>query len=84
MLFGCLIQDVEISEDTIKKYKDRAIIKVENTIEAIQKMAIYKRNLYDIPVVAITGSVGKTSTKDIVASVVNTGYKTLKTTRQLE
>ena len=35
--------------------------------------------MYDIPVIAITGSVGKTSTKDIVASVVSNKYKTLKT-----
>lgn len=43
------------------------------------QIAAYKRSLYHIPVIAITGSVGKTSTKDIVANVVKQKYKTLKT-----
>jgi len=63
----------------INKYKDKTIIKVDNTIECLQLLAKYKRSLYDIPVIAITGSVGKTSTKDIVYEVVNKKYKTLKT-----
>ena len=61
------------------EYGDSAIILVDNTIEAIQKLAKYKRSLYDIPVIAVTGSVGKTSVKDIVSHVVSTKYKTLCT-----
>src|SRR5699024_9444741 len=45
----------------------------------LQKIAKYKRDLYNIPVVAITGSVGKTSTKDLVASVLSKKYRVLKT-----
>ena len=60
-------------------YKDKTIILVEDTIKALQQIAEYKRNLYDIPVIAVTGSVGKTSTKDIVASVMSQKYKVLKT-----
>ena len=45
----------------LQKYTDKVIIKVENVLESMQKIAEYKRNLYSIPVVAITGSVGKTS-----------------------
>ena len=52
---------------------------MKDTLEALYKIAKYKRGLYDIPVVAVTGSVGKTSTKDVIASVVGTKYKTLKT-----
>ena len=55
------------------------IIKVEDTLKALQDIARYKRMQYDIPVVAVTGSVGKTSTKDLIASVVSEEYKTLKT-----
>lgn len=75
----CIIQPVEISNEIKNKYNDRAIIVVEDTIKALQEIAKFKRNLYDIPVVAITGSVGKTSTKDIIASVVSTKYNVLKT-----
>lgn len=67
-----------LSKD-VESYKDVNIIKVEDTTKALQDIAKYKRSLYDIPVVAVTGSVGKTSTKDLIASVVSQGYNTLKT-----
>ena len=75
----CILQEVEINEETKNKYSDRTIILVDDTLKALQKIAKYKRSLYNIPVVAVTGSVGKTSTKDIIASVISTKYKTLKT-----
>ena len=55
------------------------IIVVDDTLKCIQKLAKYKRSLMDIPVVAITGSVGKTSTKDMIASVISTKYSVHKT-----
>ena len=67
-----------VSED-VEKYKDSTIIKVDDTLKAMQDIATFKRSLYDIPVVAVTGSVGKTSTKDLIASVVSQKYNTLKT-----
>lgn len=76
---GCIIQDVEITEEDKEKYKGKFIIKVEDTLKALQQIAEYKRSFYDIPVIAVTGSVGKTSTKDMVASVVSQKYNTLKT-----
>ena len=76
---GCIIQEIEIGETEKQKYKNKTIIKVEDTTKALQQIASYKRSKYNIPVIAITGSVGKTSTKDIVANVVNQKYKTLKT-----
>ena len=68
----CILQKVEINEETKNKYSDRTIILVDDTLKALQKIAKYKRSLYNIPVVAVTGSVGKTSTKDIIASVIET------------
>ncbi len=76
---ACLLQGVEIPNEISQKYPDKAIIIVENTILALQQIAQYKRNMYQIPVVAITGSVGKTSTKDMVANVLSQKYKVLKT-----
>lgn len=75
----CILQNIEIEDEIKKVYNDRAIIIVDDTLEALQKIAKYKRSKYNIPVVAITGSVGKTSTKDIIASVINTKYNVLKT-----
>lgn len=76
---GAILQDIEINEEQKEKYKDKFIIIVKNTIVAMQQIAEYKRKLYNIPVITITGSVGKTSTKDIVANVINQEYNTLKT-----
>ena len=72
----CIIDDDKYLD--IDKYKDKTIIKVDNSIKCLQELAKYKRSLYNIPVIAITGSVGKTSTKDIIYEVVNKKYKTLK------
>ena len=74
-----IVQDIEFSNEDLKDFDNKTIIKVEDTMQALYKMAEYKRKINNIPVVAITGSVGKTSTKDMVASVVSQKYKTLKT-----
>ena len=59
---------------------EKNIIVVKNTQEALEQIATAKRNLYkDLIVVGVTGSVGKTSTKDIIANVLQQKYKTLKT-----
>lgn len=76
---ACILQGIIIPDNIKERYADRTIVVVEDTIRALQKLAIYKRSMYDIPVVAITGSVGKTSTKDIVASVMSKEYNVLKT-----
>ena len=76
---ACILQGVEISKEVIKKYPNATIVLVENTVKALQQLASYKRSLYNIPIVAITGSVGKTSTKDMIASVLSQKYKVLKT-----
>lgn len=75
----CIVDKLCKTEEEIKKYVKKTIILVENTVKALQELAKYKRNLYDIPVVAVTGSVGKTSTKDAIASVMKQKYNVLKT-----
>ena len=74
-----IIQDIEFSNEELKEFENKIIIKVEDTMQALYKIASYKREINNIPVVAITGSVGKTSTKDMISSVVSQKYKTLKT-----
>ena len=76
---ACILQGVEVNQEILAKYPNSTIVLVENVVKAMQQLASYKRNLYHIPVVAITGSVGKTSTKDMVASVLSQKYKVLKT-----
>ncbi len=55
------------------------VILVEDTVESLQKLAIAYRNALNIDVVGITGSNGKTSTKDIIAGIFSVKYKTQKT-----
>lgn len=71
--------DEQPNQELLNEYQARTIIQVNDTIKALQEIAKYKRSLYNIPVVAVTGSVGKTSTKDIIASVVGQKYNVLKT-----
>lgn len=59
------------------------IIKVENTEIALGKIAKYYRGAFDIPVIGITGSVGKTTTRDMIYSVVSNKFKTLKNEKNL-
>lgn len=73
------VKDIINLEEIQRRYSNKAIILVEDTIKAIQEIASYKRDQYDIPVVGITGSVGKTSTKDIIASVMAKKFNVLKT-----
>lgn len=68
-----------ITERENENYPVPAII-VKDTRLALGDIArYYRKSLKNIKVVAITGSVGKTTTKDIVASVISRKYKTVKT-----
>ncbi|MDO4744326.1 MAG: UDP-N-acetylmuramoyl-tripeptide--D-alanyl-D-alanine ligase [Clostridia bacterium] len=55
-----------------------ATIVVEDTYAALRDIAAYYRSRFSAPSVAITGSVGKTSTKDMVAEFLSKHYKTIK------
>ncbi len=59
--------------------KDERIVKVSNTIATMQDLAAKYRKKLDIQVIGITGSNGKTTTKDIVYSLLSAKAKTLKT-----
>ena len=77
---GCILDDdTLIDNELLSNYKDRFIVLTKDTIKCIQDLAIYKRSLYNIPVIGVTGSVGKTSTKDIIASVLSKKFNVLKT-----
>lgn len=63
-----------------KKYvTTKPLIHVIDTRQALLDLAAYYRRLFSIDVVGITGSVGKTSTKEMVYAVLASQYKTVKT-----
>ena len=58
---------------------DYPCIKVENTLEAFKKLAKHYISLFDIKIIGITGSNGKTTTKDMIYSVLSKKFNVLKT-----
>lgn len=76
----CFIENNIFSKNELKEIeKDATIVLVNNVEDTLVSIAKIKRSLYDIPVIAITGSVGKTSTKDVIAEVMSQKYKVQKT-----
>lgn len=67
-----------LSEKTLEG-ADFPYILVESTLQAVKDIAEFYLEQLGIPVVGITGSVGKTSTKEVIASVLKEKYRTLKT-----
>ena len=79
---GSFVQKgVKINYNDIKSVNPEfALIEVDDTLTAMQDIARYNRNKHmDIESISITGSVGKTSTREMVASVFNTFMNTLVT-----
>lgn len=54
------------------------VITVPETLGALQALASWWRSLYPVPLVGVTGSVGKTSTKELIATVLSRRYRVLR------
>ena len=59
--------------------KDKFYIQVSDTLEALKALAAWYRAKFDIPMVQVTGSAGKTTTKEMIAAVLSQRFSTLKT-----
>ena len=55
------------------------IILVDNVLETLQELALHHRKQFNIPFIAITGSNGKTTTKELIHAVLSATYKTYTT-----
>lgn len=67
------------SKDIECNKENAVVIRVKDTMVALRKIAEYYRGLFNIPIVGLTGSVGKTTTKEMVAQVLSQKMNTLKT-----
>jgi UDP-N-acetylmuramoyl-tripeptide--D-alanyl-D-alanine ligase len=68
-------------EDT--RIKDKRIILVEDSLQALQQLAKKHREQFNIPFIAITGSNGKTTTKELVQAVLSSKYTSYTTAGNL-
>ncbi len=60
-------------------YIDNRTIIVQNSLVALQELAKYHRNYLKLPIIALTGSNGKTTTKELIQAVLSKKYKTKAT-----
>ena len=80
---GCRTFMVSQELDILDQLDGSSIVCVDNTELAMGQLAKYYKNKFDIPVVGITGSVGKTTTRDMVYAVVSNKFRTLKNEKNL-
>ena len=59
--------------------KEKFYIQVSDTLEALKALAAWYRDRFAIPMVQVTGSAGKTTTKEMIAAVLSQRFSTLKT-----
>jgi UDP-N-acetylmuramoyl-tripeptide--D-alanyl-D-alanine ligase len=67
-----------ITEKRIKQRVNIPVIRVKNAIYALGDIARFNRDKFNIPVIAVTGSNGKTTTKDLIAWILSSKLKVLK------
>ncbi|NLO25126.1 MAG: UDP-N-acetylmuramoyl-tripeptide--D-alanyl-D-alanine ligase [Clostridiales bacterium] len=60
-------------------YSDVSVIRVRDTLEALHSLARWYRGRFEAVFVAVTGSTGKTTTKNMIATILETKYNVLKT-----
>ena len=73
----CVIDDKELGKTSNK------LIVVENVLETLQQLANYHRNQLDYPIIALTGSNGKTTTKELINAVLSSKYNVKATVGNL-
>jgi len=71
----CIVENVPIGEIP----EGKTLLKVSSTYRAILDLAFYYRQMLQVQVIGITGSTGKTSTKDILHAMLSTRFKVFKT-----
>lgn len=69
----CCLSEREPSDE------ERPCVRVDSTLRAMGALAAWHRSRFAIPVVGVTGSVGKTTTKEMIAAVLSARFRTHKT-----
>ncbi len=77
---GIILSDPEkLPSKPIRSGEGPFVIHVQDTLKALQDLAGFQRKRYPFQVVAVTGTNGKSTTKEMIASILATRFNTLKT-----
>ncbi len=76
---GVVIEEDKVRDIRWNGFRPRAVIAVKDTLFALGELARERRRKYGTPVVALTGSNGKTTTKDMISTCLETTFPILKT-----
>jgi UDP-N-acetylmuramoyl-tripeptide--D-alanyl-D-alanine ligase len=74
----CIVNKNWFSKNS-SAYPDHQFVVVENSLNALGRLANFHRHRFDLDIIAVAGSNGKTTTKEMIAGVLETEYNTLKT-----
>jgi len=70
---------VDVEKVSLNEYgNEKILLKVADPLRALQDVASYYRGKFNIPVISVTGTNGKTTTKEMVATVLSTRYRVVK------
>ncbi len=70
----CVVDNIHVYENSAEPLSGK-LIAVDDTLQAFRALAGYHRSLFDIPVIGITGTNGKTTTKEMLNAVLGTKYR---------
>ncbi len=73
---GCLV-DREVNREIYKSHSNHVLIQVQDTLLALSDLASAHRKKYPVPLIAITGSSGKTTVKEMIATVLRQSHHPL-------
>ena len=76
---ACIVSSDWFRDNESEITQKKPFIVVDDTLKALQNLAAFHRDRFDIPIVAVAGANGKTTTKEISSYILSHKYKILKT-----
>jgi len=76
---AAVLIDINFYKQNTELFAGLPVITFNNTLTALGKLATFHRHRFDLPIVAVGGSNGKTTTKDMIASILMQNHRILKT-----
>jgi UDP-N-acetylmuramoyl-tripeptide--D-alanyl-D-alanine ligase len=76
---GVVVEEDKVGDIRWNGYRPKAVIAVKDTLHALGDLALERRRKYRTPLVALTGSNGKTTTKEMISACLETTFPILKT-----